>query len=431
MTSMAPDSLLWRLRTRLKASLPPRARQMVQQLRATMLSPSSEMVALHDYAPSTDPSPRPRLNLIIPTINPGQAFGGVTTALDLFISLGVVGGMDLRIILDEIDARPDRSVVDRIAARKAMRPDQIEILPRTRAIPDVPVRARDLFISYNWWATLNLQPLRDKQREQLGRALPYLYIYQEYEPGFYAFSTAHQLAWQATRGSGEWWAIYNSQQLVDFLGALGVQPSRSYIIEPSLSPSMRPLRDPTTTKERTILVYGRQTIARNCYSAVAAGLRLWAATYPDAKSWRLVSAGASHPPVKLADGAVLTSVGKLSLEDYAALLNRSAVGLSLMASPHPSYPPLEMAHFGLLTITNSFAFKDLSTAHENIRSVDDIRPACVASALAAACDNFINDQAIGWRGKSNMPGYLDGPAFPFLDQLVADLRETMQAGTDE
>ena len=383
---------------------------------------------MHDYAATTDPSLRPRLNLIIPTVNPDQAFGGVTTALDLFIRLGAAADTDLRILLDDFDARPNRSVVDRIAARQNMRPDQIEIVARTSEIPHVPVRALDLFISYNWWITLNLQSLLEKQRSMLGRALPYLYIYQEYEPGFYPFSTTHQLAWQATCGSGEWWAIYNSQQLVDFLSALGVQPTQSYVIEPTLSPSMRPLRDPSAAKVRSILIYGRQSIPRNCYTAIEAGLRLWAEKFPDAASWRLVSAGASHAPVPLANGAVLKSVGKLSLEDYAAMLNSSAVGLSLMSSPHPSYPPLEMAHFGMLTITNGFAFKNLATAHDNIHSLDDIRPASIAAALASACTAFIDDPQVGARGTSHMPGYLDGSAFPFLDDLATDVRQILHIG---
>ena len=68
----------------------------------------------------------------------------------------------------------------------------------------------------------------------------------------------------------------------------------------------------------------------------------------------------------------MASLGKLSLTDYAELLRRTAVGLSLMASPHPSYPPLEMAHFGVRTVTNSYTCKDLSKSHANILSLPDV-----------------------------------------------------------
>ena len=52
--------------------------------------------------------------------------------------------------------------------------------------------------------------------------------------------------------------------------------------------------------------------------------------------------------------------GKMSLDDYADILNRSAIGVSLMISPHPSYPPLEMANAGCLTITNGYEGKDMT-----------------------------------------------------------------------
>jgi hypothetical protein len=93
-----------------------------------------------------------------------------------------------------------------------------------------------------------------------------------------------------------------------------------------------------------------------------------------------------------------------------------------MASPHPSYPPLEMAHFGMRTITNSYANKNLSLAHENIISIPDVAPATIASALAAACSSFEASPDAGWHRRSNMPMFLaDGP-FEFLDQLADDLR---------
>ena len=45
-----------------------------------------------------------------------------------------------------------------------------------------------------------------------------------------------------------------------------------------------------------------------------------------------------------------------------------------MISPHPSYPPLDMAHLGMLVATNRFGAKDLSTWHQNIHSLASHRP---------------------------------------------------------
>ena len=59
-----------------------------------------------------------------------------------------------------------------------------------------------------------------------------------------------------------------------------------------------------------------------------------------------------------------------------------------MVSPHPSYPPLEMAAFGVKTITNRFSNKDLSDFSDNIISLDTCSSADVAQALLDVCSAF-------------------------------------------
>ena len=110
------------------------------------------------------------------------------------------------------------------------------------------------------------------------------------------------------------------------------------------------------------------------------------------------------------------------MDPYGELLLTSAAGLSLMASPHPSYPPLEMAHFGLWTVTNSYTNKDLTQSHENIISIDSVDPVTIAFALARACGKFEEDPESGWRGKSLRPSFLESGPFGFLDQIVPELQ---------
>ena len=123
------------------------------------------------------------------------------------------------------------------------------------------------------------------------------------------------------------------------------------------------------------------------------------------------------------------SIGKLDIPAYASLLRESAIGVSLMISPHPSYPPLEMAHLGLLVLTNGFASKDPSTWHSNIHSVDDVSAASIATALSVLCRRFEADPDIGRSGASGRPDYTsDEQQFPFAAQLAADLRYVLGRG---
>jgi hypothetical protein len=130
----------------------------------------------------------------------------------------------------------------------------------------------------------------------------------------------------------------------------------------------------------------------------------------------------AHPPVIIAPGRVMKSAGKLSLEEYGEMLLTSAAGLSLMSSPHPSYPPLEMAHFGLWTVTNDYTNKDMGRSHTNIIATRDIAPESVADALAKACRNFETDPDSGWRGQSLRPSFLESRPFEFLEELSSELR---------
>jgi hypothetical protein len=58
----------------------------------------------------------------------------------------------------------------------------------------------------------------------------------------------------------------------------------------------------------------------------------------------------------------------LGWDDYLALLSTAHLGVSLMASPHPSYPPLEMAASGLVVVTNRWGPKDLAALSERFVS---------------------------------------------------------------
>ena len=85
---------------------------------------------------------------------------------------------------------------------------------------------------------------------------------------------------------------------------------------------------------------------------------------------------------------VLKSLGKLTLEQYASIMLESYLAISLMVSPHPSYPPLEMSTFGVKTITNSYSNKDLGKFNENIISISNCSASAIADELIKQCSQF-------------------------------------------
>jgi hypothetical protein len=154
------------------------------------------------------------------------------------------------------------------------------------------------------------------------------------------------------------------------------------------------------------------------------GLRAWAASDPRAAGWECLSLGESHPDIVLgtppgSDAALrLVSLGKVSLAKYARLMSESAVGIGLMISPHPSYPPLEMAAFGMRVLTNRFEGKSLSQVYANIRELDIPSPEAIAGMLARWSLEYRQCVPAEWAAPASVSPLLRvGNPFSFADEL--------------
>lgn len=398
---------------------PPAAREALRRWRRRLQGPPIFETELGAWRFVPDPEPRPRLTLAIPNVSRRTAFGGMTTGIEVFRRLGAAlaesGPIDLRVALTDPDPVPDDPLIGPA--------EGVELLPRRVRGAEIPMRAREIFVAYNWHCAANLVDALAAQAGHFGRAHPLVYLVQEYEPGFLPFSADHLLIRWALEPGWPVHAIVNTSLLAEWLTRQGHVFERMHVFEPTLNAAMRPFLAAAAEarREKRIVVYGRPWDNRNCWPILRRGVELWAARHPEQRDWSVISAGVAHPPVKLAGGRSMASVGKLSLEDYARLLSTSAVGVSLMASPHPSYPPLEMAHFGMRVISNRFGPKDPSKLHDNIEALRDPRPETLAETIAAACRAFEADPGAGPRGVSRMPGYVDGNPFPLAAEIAADL----------
>lgn len=415
------------MRALLKRRLPPAIKTLIQRARDTVAPPPVDDIVLAQFQAVRDESPRPRLSLVLPLLQKGSDFGGTATGIEifcrLFLALSSLRSFDLRIIVTDVVAETDTSIIiDRAAkAGLTITPGQIELVRSPRA--QIAVRADEIFMTYNWWVTLNFAELRNQQAEMFGSApKPLVWLMQDYEPAFMGFSSAHMLARAAYDTCDPLWGVINSSNLANYMEAVGHRPARTFIFEPVIVDALRPYLDQVagSTRKHRVLVYGRPTVERNCFPALIRGLRRWVLDYPEFADWEVISAGVPHNPIDLGGGRKLVSVGKLSLDAYAQTLLNCSAGVSLMASPHPSYPPLEMAHFGLRTVTNSYFCKDLTQFHPNILSLRSIAEAELAATLAEACRQAAYPPVL-----HRNPVYMRDEPYPFVDELAAALNEAI------
>lgn len=408
------------LRARLRTITPQPITKAFNDLRVALRRPPIDDVVLGDFVLAQDSSDRPRFNVVLPRLAAGTDFGGFQTGMDFALRMAKILQaklpLDVRLILTDVIPESDPAIFHRAAAKMGMA-DAIETLLVKYPGETIPVRRKDIFFTYNWWTTLNIDALVRKQAEVYRQAeLPLMYIIQDYEPLFLPFSSAHMIARDAFDLPARLWGIFNSSNLFNYFGLQGHTAEKAFVFEPVISGSLRPYLEqvPTSPRGKKIVVYGRPNVDRNCFPALIRGLKRWAVDYPEFADWEIVSAGTAHKPVALGDGRSVTSVGKLSLDDYAKMMLTSSVGVSLMASPHPSYPPLEMSHMGLKTVTNGYLCKDLSSFHPNIISTPTIGERALAEAIAQACR-----ESSAPRTAEGNSTYLRTDPYPIMDELCA------------
>jgi hypothetical protein len=137
-----------------------------------------------------------------------------------------------------------------------------------------------------------------------------------------------------------------------------------------------------------VLFYARPTAARRNLFEIGLGALEIAASEGmfSGASWDIRFMGENLPETHLSGGHVVRPLPWLDYEAYARLIRQSDVLLSLMLSPHPGYPPLEMAKSGGSVVTNIYDCKTeekLALYSPNIIATDPF-PLPVANGLRRA-----------------------------------------------
>lgn len=375
---------------------------------------------LHDLVDANvdylDVDGQPRLNLVIPAISNSRAFGGISTALRFFATLRQRFPRARIIVVDEGQVDFSNSSFQSWHLGESADRNCVVYL---RDAPKLAIEKSDFFIA-TYWTTAEFLFRARASAPTAFEMKKIVYLIQDFEPAFYQWSSRYLLALSTYQHADSTVAVFNTLMLKEFFAGEGFKFRQVFSFEPKLNADLllHLTKNPVLERQRILLVYGRPGTARNAFELIVAGLRRWSSAYDKAARWQLVSAGQPHGEIPLSNGLVLKSNGKLSLAEYANLLRSASVGLSLMVSPHPSYPPLEMAEFGLRVVTNQFKNKNLSATVPNIVSLPVVTPDAIAHALIHCCEEFENE---------GVPHQFGGgfsraeQEFPFAENLVGQL----------
>ena len=304
---------------------------------------------------------RPTLNVLIPGLAMRSMSGGPNTLFNLTYRMASCG-VPVRYISTDIPMDGDPAPLRRhFASLTGLSPDcpNVELACGFDRSTSLPIGAHDVFFASAWW---NVQMI--KAALPLTKPKRFLYIVQDFEPGLYAWSSEHALALETY--ALDFYGIVCSELLAQYLqenriGRFGDRNfgDRCTVFEPAIDRTKFYPEDRPQSSKRRLLFYARPASARrNLFelglyalnAAVAAGI------FPRGQ-WEFRFIGEQIPPIELPDGTSIMSAPWADYDGYACMLRESDVLLSLMLSPHTSYPPIEMAACGGIAVTNTYANK--------------------------------------------------------------------------
>jgi len=329
---------------------------------------------------------RRRLSLITDSINRGSLFGGVGTAMILATLLANRLGADLRVI-----TRTEPAVASNLdhvlqAYGLALQGEsQFRFAPAGDAAVELDLFDDELLITTSWWTTAATLAGVAPQRVT--------YLLQEDERMFYPFGD-ERLRCEALLRRTDVRFVVNTRLLKDHFIGDGLQhfAEQAISFEPAFPPGVFHPRPRVDASRRRFVFYARPHNARNLFylgletieHALMQGVL-------DPQVWDIVFVGKDIPDVQLAGGVRPQRLENLDWMAYADLIGQADLGLCLMGTPHPSYPPLDMVASGAVVVSTRHGLKqDLSALSKNLILCDAAHDALVdglRQAVALVADD--------------------------------------------
>lgn len=300
------------------------------------------------------PRTRRRVTIVTDSVSSGSLFGGVGTSLIFGALLAEHSDADLRIITrTETPNRSSFLSVIRANGIRFERDVEFDFFPpsRTSSIDRAPA---EVFISTSWWTTACLSASVSPSS--------IIYLLQEDERLFYP-NGDERLLCSTCIADRRIFKVVNTVLLRRHLVGDGLLDSTegNVAFEPAFFRGSFFWDDSTRAQQdkKRLLFYARPTHPRNLYLL---GLRVLDEAVNrsliDPAEWEILFVGTEDNQIILGGTVEPKNVVGLSWTDYAKLVRSADIGLCLMSSPHPSYPPLDMTASGAVVLTNSYGIKE-------------------------------------------------------------------------
>jgi hypothetical protein len=332
-----------------------------------------------------------RVSIVTDSVSSSSLFGGVGTALIFGALLANKRNAQLRIITRTERARPEN--VEHVLSLYGIELAQ-EIQFKFAAFYDqkyeIDMIVDELLITTSWWTTAAALPSVPNEN--------ILYLLQEDERMFYPFGD-DRLRCETILHNRDIRFLINTKLLFDHFIQDGFEniAAQATWFEPAFPKNVFYPRTKKADGKRRFFFYARPNNPRNLfYLGIEVIEQAIVQQVLDLSVWEICLVGKDIPPVHFSGGYLPAYYETMAWSDYAELLGSVDLGLSLMYTPHPSYPPLDLVASGAVVVTNRFACKqDLGNYSQNLICADLDRDALVEAlrqAVSLALDTDLREQ---------------------------------------
>ena len=298
--------------------------------------------------------------LVTDSLGKESLFGGVATAIIVAVTICKTYKLPLTIITRSKVAR-HADVIDLYKFFNISFDGDIKLYfdDGTENASLIEVHPDDIFMATSWWSAYSIR-----------KTFPYkkfFYLAQEVETFFYPHGDQHYLC-STINNDENIYFIINHYLLYEYCNEKNVFRGEKIYFSPAFSKyySMGALSK--KNRKKRIFFYARPNNPRNLFSVgldrIDAAVRLGII---DTNEWDIYFAGSQfNHDIILSNGYKVLQKGVLSLEEYRDFLSETDLAISLMYTPHPSYPPYDALLSGCVVLTNCCENKRAFDCSKNV-----------------------------------------------------------------
>lgn len=322
-----------------------------------------------------------RLNLVTDSIDQNSLLGGVATALIVATEFARKNNMCLRIITRNAPVNPNN--YKNIIKISGLEPyDNVDFYSdyernaKGELQFKLDVSEGDVFFATSWWSAEAIKKTTIRQR--------FYYIIQEVETFFYPHGEDHYLCSRIMEDQNIDFII-NSSYLRDYfeISTPNIINNGTFFY-PAFAQGMYKANIFENKEKYKLFFYARPNNPRNMFYyglelldyAIQTGVL-------DTEEWDIYCAGQDIPKIVFCNGCEAVDLGLMSWEKYGDFLSTVDMAVSLMYTPHPSYPPYDVACSGGVVLTNQCLNKKEFPECKNILMAD-LDKECFVDKMAEA-----------------------------------------------